>query len=248
VQTETEIEFMKQKAVELKGEFSVFIKNPSKYLFDGKMEHVEEFQKMYDSYWKGDSNEHLEDLLENHFKSGKLNHFFADVKNNLIASIVKLKKSKKWSKKLKSLFRELEEKFEEEEGDLNEEQVQNLVLEKLFDDWMNETSPVMNELNSMIGEDVKISMMQKVKESKNPKMIFPEIEYALNGIKVFKSMKYNSDFELFYQMYLENQKSKSEIEQSKSEIKQFESEIEQLKSEIEQFESKGEDNNSENSD
>jgi hypothetical protein len=116
-------------------------------------------------------------------------------------------------KKLKKLFRELEDKYEDV---MNLDQVHKLVINDLFDNWMNETSPVLEELNSLV--NVNKDYIEKKVKSMKPDIVFPEIEEAFHCLKSFKSMKYDSEFQLFFQMHSEIQKLKLENQKLKSAV------------------------------
>jgi hypothetical protein len=138
-----------------------------------------------------------------------------------------------WPSEVKKLFNRLDEKFEEEKK-LKGKELLSFVLEKMFSDWVNETSPVMKQLDKMIdfkqiNENMKTKMIKKVLEVKKPGNLFPEIEEAFKTAKTFQSMKYDTEFELFFQMNskvekltLENEKKDLEIEHLKSIIHHME--------------------------
>jgi hypothetical protein len=112
----------------------------------------------------------------------------------------------------------------------------SLVLEKMFFDWVNETSPVMKQLDAMIDlktfdKKMKIQMLEKVKKEKKPEMLFPEIEEAFKIVKTFQSMKYETEFDLFVQMNLK-------VEEMNSKVEEMEVEIEKLKRENENLSTK----------
>jgi hypothetical protein len=231
-------------------EFSNFIKNPKKFLFglvDVDTNQIKEFQKIYESHRKGNSNEQLNLLLMKQIEDGKFNELFSDSffrmnsKEEFISSITKSKEENSWTKEVKKLFRKTVEEIEEEENHLTEKEVNSLVIDKLFEDWVNEKSELMDQLNSLVkfntsNKNLKNSMMKKVKETIDLEMLFPEIEEIFKSFSSFQLLEYNSEFELFSQMNEIIQEKDIEIQDLKLENGEMKIEIERLHSVIHQIE------------
>jgi hypothetical protein len=214
-----------------------FIQHPMNYLLkmDGKMEEIKKIQFIYDSHFNGNPNQHLNQILMKKIENGKfkelfgINFFRNNSKTEFFKTIMNEKKKSSLPKEVKKLFFQLDEQFSEENPELkDEDKIHSLVLEKLFSDWVNETSPVMKQLDSMIdfkkfNEKIKIQMLEKVNKEKKPRMLFPEIEDAFKIVKSFQSMKYETEFDLFAQM-------NSKVEEMKEEIEKLKMENEMLKS------------------
>jgi hypothetical protein len=222
--------------------FHEFIQDPMNYLFklDEKMDEILEFQRIYDFHSKGKTNPHLNELLNNQIKTGKFNYLFDDSffrtnsKSEFFKTIKNEKVKNSWPKEVKKLFTQLDEKFDEE-NQMNQEELDSLVMEKLYSDWVSEKSPVMKQLDSMIdfkivNEKIKIKMLERVKEVKEPGILFPEIEKAFKILDSFQTMKYETEFDLFSQMNTKVEEVKMENQELKKEIQEMKLEIENLKS------------------
>jgi hypothetical protein len=230
---------MKSQVNESK-DFSKFLQNPTKYStqINGNMDNIKEFEKIYKSYWNGKENEQLDGILLKQINSGKFNNLFSvsdfrmNSKEEFFSTILDAKKDNSWNEKVRKLFRNHFIMLEDE-GKLKEVEIVSCVLDKLFKDWVNEKSQAMKELDSMFdfknktNEEMKIFMLKKVKESMKPEMLFPEIEEFLLTLKSFKSMKYDSEFELFEKMNAKNKELSSENKELKDQIEKLKSIIEQ---------------------
>jgi glycerol-3-phosphate responsive antiterminator len=237
---------IKSQAKESK-DFSKFIQNPTNYSFqlNGNLENIQEFEAIYKSFCNGKENEQLDEYLVKQIESGKFNNLFTisffrmNSKEEFFSTILNAKKANSWNEKIRKLFRSHFNQLEDE-GKLNEDEIVSCVLEKLFKDWVSEKSKVMKELDSMFdfkkktNDEMKIFMLKKVKESMKPEMLFPEMEDLFATLKEFKLMKYNSEFELFFQMKSEVTELKSEVTELKCQNKALKSQIEELKSIIQQ--------------
>jgi hypothetical protein len=213
--------------------FPEFVKDPMNFLckMDGKMDEIKEFKTHFENHFKGKPNQHLNGIIMEKIKSGNFKDLFSDTffrencKVKFFKTVIDQRGS--WPLEVKKLFNRLDEKFEEEKK-LKGKELESFVLEKMFSDWVNETSPVMKQLDKMIdfkqvNENMKTKMIKKVLEVKKPGNLFPEIEEAFKTAKKFQSMKYDTEFELFSQMNskvekltLENQELKLENEKLKS--------------------------------
>jgi hypothetical protein len=99
----------------------------------------------------------------------------------------------------------------------------------------------MKQLDKMIdfkqiNENMKTKMIKKVLEVKKPGNLFPEIEEAFKTAKTFQSMKYDTEFELFFQMNSKVEKLTLENQELKLENEKKDLEIEHLKSIIHHME------------
>jgi hypothetical protein len=215
--------------------FPEFVKDPMNFLckMDGKMDEIKEFKTHFENHFKGKPNQHLDGILMEKIKSGNFKDLFSDAffrencKVEFFETVKDQREKSLWPLQVKRLFHRLDEKFEEENKLVGKE-LQTFVLEKMFSDWVKETSPVMKQLDEMINfkqvnENMETKMIKKVLEVKKPENLFPEIEEAFKTAKTFQSMKYDSEFELFSQMNskvekltLENQGLKLENEKLKS--------------------------------
>jgi hypothetical protein len=221
--------------------FPEFVKDPMNFLckMDGKMDEIKEFKTLFENHFNGNPNQHLNEILMEKIKSGNFKDLFSDTffrencKDEFFETIMDQRDQNSWPLQVKKLFHRLDEKFEEE-NQLAGKELLSFVLEKMFSDWVKETSPVMKQLDKMIdfkqvNENIKTKMIKKVLEVKKPGNLFPEIEEAFKTAKTFQSMKYNTEFELFSQMNskvekltLENEKKDLEIEHLKSIIHHME--------------------------
>jgi hypothetical protein len=216
-------------------DFSSFVENPTKYSLQlsGNMDQIEKFGKIYESYCQGTQNEQLDQFLLKQIEDKKFDDLFKNSflrmnsKEDFFSTILSAKKLNSWPKKVRNLFY-VHFHTLEDEGELNEDEMILHVLDQLFNDWVNEKSEVMEELNSMIdfkktvNKDMKLNMLKKVRELKKPEILFPEMEDFFLDLKLFKSLTCNSEFKMFIQM-------NSEIKKLKSEMKKKDDEIQELK-------------------
>jgi hypothetical protein len=226
--------------------FPEFVKDPMNFLckMDGKMDEIKEFKTHFENHFKGNPNQHLNGILMEKIKSGNFKDLFSDTffRENCKVKFFKIVIDQRgsWPLEVKKLYNRLDEKFEEEKK-LAGKELQSFVLEKMFFDWVNETSPVMKQLDKMINfkqvnENIKTIMIKKVLEVKKPENLFPEIEKAFKTAKTFQSMKYDTEFELFSQMNSKVEKLTLENQELKLENEKKDLEIEQLKSIIHHME------------
>jgi hypothetical protein len=215
--------------------FPEFVKDPMNFLckMDGKMDEIKEFKTHFENHFKGKPNQHLNGILIEKIKSGNFKDLFSDTffrencKVEFFETVMDQRDKNSWPLEVKKLFNRLDEKFDEE-NKLPAKELHSLVLEKMFSDWVKETSPVMKQLDKMIdfkqvNEIMKTKMIKKVLEVKKPGNLFPEIEEAFKTAKTFQSMKYDTEFELFFQM-------NSKVEKKDLEIQELKLENEKLKS------------------
>jgi hypothetical protein len=249
-QHQKEIESLKKTTVPpTKIDFSSFVANPMKYFsqdFKEKKEHIQEFYKIYKSFCTGGSNQHLLSLLIKKMKSGNFNDLYPDSffrensKELFISTLFQAKENNSWSKELRMKCRKLDEMVLEKNENLKELEIYKLVFEKLFEEWVKGTSNFMQELDSKVefkknlSDSVISAMLKTLNERTKPELIFTEIEETFNNLKLMKSLKYGSEFDLFVQM---NSKLTSTTTELKSEIQRKDSEIKELKLEMERLNS-----------
>jgi hypothetical protein len=216
--------------------FPEFVKDPMNFLckMDGKMDEIKEFKTQFENHFKGKPNQHLNGILMEKIKSGMFNELFNDSffrtnsKSEFIETIKDQRVNNSWTFEVRKLFKELDDIFYEKNRKLKQEELDSIVFEKMFSDWVKETSPVMKQLDKMINfkqvnEIMKTKMIKKVLEAKKPGNLFPEIEEAFKTANTFQSMKYDTEFELFFQM-------NSKVEKKDFEIQELKLENEKLKS------------------
>jgi hypothetical protein len=135
--------------------FPEFFKDPMNFLckMDGKIDEIEEFKIYFENHFKGKPNQHLNGILMEKIKSGNFKDLFSDTffRENCKVEFFKIVKDQRgsWPLEVKKLFNRLDEKFEEE-NKLTGNELESFVLEKMFSDWVKETSPVMKQLDKMI--------------------------------------------------------------------------------------------------
>jgi hypothetical protein len=230
-----------------KKDFPSFVANPMKYFsqdFNEKKEHIQEFYTIYKSFCTGKSNQHLLSLLIKKMKSGDFNDLYPDsffrenAKELFISTLYQAKENNSWSKELRMKCRKLDEMILEKYENLKELEIYKLVFGKLFEDWVEGTSNFMEELDSMVefkknlSDSVISAMFKTLNERTKPELIFTEIEETFNNLKLIRSLKYGSEFDLFVQM---NSKFTSTATELKSEIQRKDSEIKELKLEMERL-------------
>jgi hypothetical protein len=79
-------------------------------------------------------------------------------------------------------------------------------------------------------------MLKTLNERTKPELIFTEIEETFNNLKLMKSLKYGSEFDLFTKLNVKNEILNSQIGDLKSENAELKSEMEKLRSIIRQNE------------